>query len=411
MVAERPPDPPLLVMMSNNIIYAADSISGLRAWSSKNDRDLLASTELLDEANAPRLPISMAIDASEGEESVERAAIGFEDGSFSIYALRKNHKRFKKLFTHPPSSNGMLSALAYSSPYLLTMTEDHLLSLYAFEEISTAHGMLDAPKLLYSLRSHTAWPPVSLSLRMNASGMTAAIAYSIPTYLSGWTVGVQELILSHKGVLLESRLATAADEHSFTLSAYRSPSSPSVRFSLPMPGSTREATGTGGPSRSKPTSMSYSHPYLLVAHPDNTLSLYLVRSTSKALSISSGNRLWGHTSSISGAHVGMRGKAVSVSRLGDELRVWDLEGGMNSSVNRKRSRNGELSVRIQPSKVGEVDTQGDTSGKQIGLRFALDQGFDDSSVSRGWVGFDEQNVIVLREKSEGSQALVVYDFS
>jgi hypothetical protein len=47
----------------------------------------------------------------------------------------------------------------------------------------------------------------------------------------------------------------------------------------------------------------------------------------------------------------------------------------------------------------------------MGLRFALDQGFDDSSVSRGWVGFDEQNVIVLREKSEGSQALVVYDFT
>lgn len=418
VVAERPPDPPLLVMMSNSIVYAADSINGLRAWRSKNERDLLASTELLDEvnvpfgeANAPRLPISMAIDASEGEEGVERVAIGFEDGAFSIYALQKNEERFEKLFTHPPSSNGMLSALAYSSPYLLTMTEDHLLSLYAFEEVSTVHGVLNAPTLLYSLRSNTAWPPVSLSLRMNATSMTAAIAYSLPTYLSGWTVGVQELILSHKGVLLESRLATAADEHSFTLSAYRSTSSPSPGSSSPLPGNAREAAATSGPSRSKPTSMSYSHPYLLVAHPDNTLSLYLVRSTSQALSISSGNRLWGHTSSISGAHVGMRGKAVSVSRLGDELRVWDLEGGMNSSANRKRSRNGELSVRIQPSKVGEVNTQHGASESQIGLRFALDQGFDDSSVSQGWVGFDEQSVIVLREKSEGSQALVVYDFS
>lgn len=273
------------------------------------------------------------------------------------------------------------------------------------------HGVLNAPTLLYSLRSNTAWPPVSLSLRMNATSMTAAIAYSLPTYLSGWTVGVQELILSHKGVLLESRLATAADEHSFTLSAYRSTPSPSPGSSSPLPGNAREAAATSGPSRSKPTSMSYSHPYLLVAHPDNTLSLYLVRSTSQALSISSGNRLWGHTSSISGAHVGMRGKAVSVSRLGDELRVWDLEGGMNSSANRKRSRNGELSVRIQPSKVGEVNTQHGASESQIGLRFALDQGFDDSSVSQGWVGFDEQSVIVLREKSEGSQALVVYDFS
>ena len=67
---------------------------------------------------------------------------------------------------------------------------------------------------------------------------------------------------------------------------------------------------------------------------------------------------------------------------------------------------------MQPSKASEEHhTQDDESGQQVGLRFALDQGFDDSSVSRGWVGFDEQNVIVLREKSEGSQALVVYDFT
>ena len=407
VVAERPPEPPLLVMMSNNIVYAADSISGLRAWSSKNDRGMLASTPLFSELDTPRLPISMAIDATQSDEGLERVAVGFADGSFSIYALKKDHTSFDNMFTHPPSTNGMLSALAYSSPYLLTMTEDHLLSLYTFGETLDTCSSLEPPKLLYSLRSHTAWPPVSLSLRTTAASMTAAIAYSLPTYLSGWTVGVQELMLSHKGELLESRLATAADEHSFTLSAYRSASSSSMRSPSPLPGATGEVSLPSSPSRSKPTSMSYSHPYLLVAHPDNTLALYLVRSTSSALSISSGNRLWGHTSSISGAHVGMRGKAVSVSRLGDELRVWDLEGGMASSATRRRSRNGELSVRVQPSRAADDDVQED----EVGLRFALEQRFDDSTVSRGWVGFDEQNVIVLREKSEGSQALVVYDFT
>jgi WD40 repeat protein len=152
--------------------------------------------------------------------------------------------------------------------------------------------------------------------------------------------------------------------------------------------------------------MSYSHPYLLAAHPDNTLTLYLVNSTSKALSISHGTRLWGHTSSVSGAHVGTRGKAVSVGRLGDELRVWDLEGGMGSAASRKRSLNGDLSVRVQPLK-----TTQDANDVEFGLRSALEQGFDDETVSRGWVGFDEQNVIVLREKREGCQSLVVYDFT
>lgn len=394
-------------MLSNSTIFAADSISGLRAWSVRDGRDLLASIALNEgSADTLQLPVSMAIDSAEGKDDCERTVLGFEDGSFSIFALRRDQRRFDVLFTHPASSNGMLSALAMSSPYLLTMTEDHLLSLYEFASSDHDMSRLAPPRLLYSLRSHTAWPPVSLSLRTTATSMTAAIAYSLPTYLSGWTVGVQELNLSHKGELLGSRLATAADEHSFTLSAYRSTTSPNTN-------SSSEPLLTNRPSSSKPTSMSYSHPYLLVAHPDNTLSLYLVKSTSSTLSISSGNRLWGHTSSISGAHVGMRGKAVSVSRRGDELRVWDLEGGMASLANRRRFRNGELSVRVQPSKAADeaVEGQDESNEQTFGLRLALDQKFDDESVSRGWVGFDEQNVIVLREKREGIQALVVYDFT
>ncbi|KAL5118828.1 hypothetical protein ACEQ8H_003331 [Pleosporales sp. CAS-2024a] len=413
VVTERRPDPPLLVMMSASSVFAADSIHGLRAWNSKPSRELLASISLAAaESDTLRLPISMAINSTESTQSSDEIAVGFEDGSFSLYALDQDRHSFDCVFTHPPSTNGGLSAIAYSSPYLLTMTEDHLLSIYAFDEVQRNSSVLNAPRLLYSLRSHTAWPPVSLSLRTSAASMTAAIAYSIPTYLSGWTVGVQELRLSLTGDLLESRLATAADERSFTLSAYRSASSPSTRSSSPLPGSPPEAKLNNSPGTTKPTSMSYSHPYLLVAHPDNTLSLYLVKSTASALSISSGNRLWGHTSSISGAHVGMRGKAVSVSRLGDELRVWDLEGGTTSLANRRRFRNGDMSVRVQPSRaLHGFENTDDIRQRRDGLRSALEQGFDDTTVSRGWVGFDEQNVFVLREKREGNQALVVYDFT
>ncbi|KAF2129108.1 hypothetical protein P153DRAFT_292180 [Dothidotthia symphoricarpi CBS 119687] len=407
VVSERSPDPPLLVMMSNSTVFAADSISGLRAWNSKNQRELLASIMLTSaQTDALQLPVSMAIDTDvcDEEQRCERVVLGFEDGSFSIFALRKDLNKFEVLFTHPPSTNGMLSALAYSSPYLLTMTEEHLLSLYAFREPPAGSNTLDPPRLLYSLRSHTAWPPVSLSLRTTATSMTAAIAYSIPTYLSGWTVGVQELRLSHTGELLESRLATAADDTSFTLSSQRSASSPSTRPSSPFLGTPRDFPST---SPAPPTSTSYSHPYLLVAHPDNTLTLYLVKSTTATLSVSPGTRLWGHTSSISGAHVGMRGKAVSVSRLGDELRVWDLEG---RPANKRRSRIAPCSVRVQPAQPN--DALDEDTAQDSGLRFALAQrGFDDATVSRGWVGFDEQNVVVLRQKSGGSQALVVYDFT
>ncbi len=412
VVAERAPDPPLLVMMSNNIVYAADSINGLRAWSLKDGRGLLAHISLDNERNIAQLPVSMAIDAAGTQGGPPRVVLGFHDGAFSIYSLRKDYTGFDSLFAHPSSVNGMLSALAYSSPYLLTMTEDHLLSLYTFAEVSTISKKLKDPRLLYSLRSHTAWPPVTLSLRTTmADSITIVIAYCLPTYLSGWTVGVQELKLSTQGKLLDSRLATAADEHAFTLSTSRSASSPSTRSSSPRPENFQARSIVSSLTLSKPTSTSYAHPYLLIAHPDNTLSLFLVRSTSSGLSISTGNRLWGHTSSISGAHVGLRGKAVSVSRLGDELRIWDLEGGMVSLAARKRLRKGEMSVRVQPSKSSDQDIQDGEPKPQSGLKSALEQGFDDSTVSLGWAGFDEQNVIVLREKSKSIQSLVVYDFT
>jgi hypothetical protein len=123
VVADRAPDPPLLAMMSNGIVYAADSISGLRAWSSKDKRDLLATNSLVAHEGATlRLPVSMTVDSSDADGASERVAMGFADGSFSIYALNQEEGRFETLFTHPPSTNGAITAIAYSSgklPYLV----------------------------------------------------------------------------------------------------------------------------------------------------------------------------------------------------------------------------------------------------------------------------------------------------
>lgn len=413
VVAQPPSDPPLLVVMSSNAIYTADAACGVRAWSSKNGQEFIAGTSLCkDGSNVSQNPTSITIDTSEHGVH-ERVAVGFDDGSFIVLALATNDKVFRLLFAHPPSTNGALTALAYSSPYLLSMTCDHLLSIYAFPQNVHQDQPLRAPKLLYSLKSHTVWSPVSLSIRTTPTTMIAAIAYALPTYLSGWTIGLQEMRFSLDGDLTETRLATAADTQSYTLSGQRSMSSPTTRSSSPRTDGIREPSFADSFSSSKPTSMSYSHPYLLAAHPDNTLSLYLVKSTSSTLSISPGSRLWGHTSSVSGTHVGVRGKAVSVSRLGDELRVWDLESGMTSMIGRRHVASENMSVRVQPAKGGALPSEDENkpTAYKHSLRLALDKGFDDSTISKGWVGFDEQNVVVLREKSEGSQVLVVHDFS
>jgi hypothetical protein len=373
--------------------------------------------------NSP--PTSLAIDATSTDANLPRAVVGFENGAFGMYSLDITTSTFYHIYSHEPSINGVVTSVAVAWPYVVTMTATQLLSLYKCNAVATPSTPTGSPRLVHSLKSHTVWPPLTTSLRLNSGSVVVSIAYAIPTYLSGWTVGVQEVKISETGDLLESRISSAIDQH------YR----PLAFASRPMtthltPASGGLATSTTLELRhihSKPTSLSYTHPYLLVAHPDNTLTLYLVSSTSESLSISEGSRLWGHTSSVSGAHVGGRGKAVSVSKRGDELRVWELEGGFGSLSARKRLAVGDLSVRLQPEqkKADNLDTA------QAGLdlinnrtpvdpeitstlspnNVGTDADADELTLIRGWIGFDEENVVVLKEQSQGRQALVVYDFT
>ena len=240
--------------------------------------------------------------------------------------------------------------------------------------------------------------------------------------------------MSSAGHLLESRLASAIDQHYRPLAL----SVPPMMHHLSSPGAESFTPLTTSELRhihSKPTSLSYTHPYLLVSHPDNTLTLYLVSSTTTSLTIGAGSRLWGHTSSVSGAHVTGRGKAVSVSKRGDELRVWELEGGFASSAARKRLVTGDLSVQVRPEAKATVtkatvtkatatkatvtkptSTSGLAFGNEAvvaGIAHTRQQTEDEHelTLTRGWIGFDEENVVVLKEQSQGRQALLIYDFT
>ena len=422
-MAEQAPVPPVIVQMHNGIIYMASQADGLRAWSAKSDRKMLAQQHFHGERISP--PTSLAIDATLTDAKLSRAVVGFENGAFGMYSLDLKAPTFSHIYSHEPSINGVVTSVAIAWPYVVTMTATQLLSLYKCRSAATSSTPAGPPRLVHSLKSHTVWPPLTTSLRLSSGSVVVSIAYAIPTYLSGWTVGVQEVKISDTGDLLESRISSAIDQH------YR----PLAFASRPMtthltPASGGLATSTTLELRhihSKPTSLSYTHPYLLVAHPDNTLTLYLVSSTAESLSISEGSRLWGHTSSVSGAHVGGRGKAVSVSKRGDELRVWELEGGFGSLSARKRLAVGDLSVRLQPEakKVDNLDTAQagldlinnrpssdlEPAGTLSPNHTDTDADADELTLTRGWIGFDEENVVVLKEQSQGRQALVVYDFT
>ncbi len=416
-VAEQPPVPPLLVRLHRGVVFTVDCTAGLRAWSLRGEQKLIA-TACLESDEATRVsesaPTALAIDVHNEENDRIRVAVGFADGHFGIYELQRDASIFVHQYTHPPSSNGMISAIAYNFPHFLTMTEAQLLSLYCFEvkpKQQAAMESLHPPRLLSSLRSHTVWPPLSLSLRGSSEHITASIAYALPTYLSGWSVGLQELRLTLEGDVLESRLASAIDQ-GFQPFYPLSSSSPSSLLQQEN-SATRSTLVERLLSSTKPTSLSYSHPYLLASHPDNTLSLYMVTSTTDVLSIGNGRRLWGHTTSVSGAHVGDRGKAVSVSSRGDELRVWELEGGLSKRRVTAAEESVEVRAGIRDNAVEEHVTNSlEVSAARNALRRLGDERHAaELAVAPGWVGFDEEKVVVLHEKGLGTQALIVYDFT
>ncbi|PMD14199.1 hypothetical protein NA56DRAFT_584175 [Hyaloscypha hepaticicola] len=422
-VADRPSVPSMLVRLAEGVVVTADKEDGLRAWSLK-EKELIATYSMKEEG----IPTCLAVDEQESGTGGLGIVLGFEDGGWGTWRLDIAGKEFKRTYRHPASSNGLLSAVAYSNPYVLTITEEQLLSLYSFTAAPPIEadgslvlipllGQPSQPRLLASLKSHTSWPPLSLSIRTTASTIIASIAYSLPIYLSGYTIGLQELHLSPITGLISSSRLTSALPQGFS--------------SLLSPTSSSPSSGTSTPTQShpfnqgigsRPTTLSYSHPYILATHPDNTLTLYLCTSTASSLTITPGTKLWGHTSSVSSAEITPRGKAVSVSTRGNELRVWELEGGLSSSSaststsspsklfpsDKRRRKLEDRSVWIRPEPKSST-----ASGVEIdeGRGKEGEQWEEEIEERKRWVGFDDEMVIVLKESGRGTQALMVYDFT
>ena len=454
-VADRPSVPSMLVKLAEGVVVTADQGDGLRAWDLK-EKELIATYTL----NEEDVPTCLAIDEQESGTGELGIALGFVDGGWGSWRLNVAEKTFKREYRHAASSNGILSSVAYANPYILTITESQLMSLYSFTAAPPAEpeigedqdqdafivtkedaevspvkeepSTLDIPavelpvfeqpaqpRLLASLRSHTSFPPVSLSIRTTASTIVASIAYSLPTYLSGYTIGLQELHLSPLTGLISSSRLTSALPQGFSSLISPTTSSPSSGTSTPVQHHLVQTAPGGAGGGSRPTTLSYSHPYILATHPDNTLTLYLCTSTASSLTITPGIKLWGHTSSVSSAEITPRGKAVSVSTRGNELRVWELEGGTSFSRaettgdERKRRSRGrrleERSVWIRPEAKASADNvKGE--GKEI-AREGRGEDDDYVDVKKRWVGFDDEMVIVLKESGTGTQALMVYDFT
>ncbi|KAL2173604.1 uncharacterized protein P884DRAFT_332696 [Thermothelomyces heterothallicus CBS 202.75] len=417
----------MLVKIAEGIAVTADGTEGLRAWDLKN-RKLIAQAAIGGDGGPSddAVPSCIAVDEGEAGRGLLDVALGFSDGSFGVWRLSAESNRLERRYRHEKSSNGELVAMAFAYPYLLTATGTVLVSLYTFEgpgatrgdkERSKAAasrdgaGKLPPPYLLTSLDSHSSRPPLALSIRKAGSVTIASVAYTFSTR-RGWSIGLQDLHIHQPTAGLDSVPEIGATRIAYTppvetdgvsyspLSPPATPQRgrPDLAASAPFTGPSGSESETPEPG---PTTLCYTHPYLLAALPDNTLILHMCTSNASSLSISDGIRLWGHTSGISDAEITARGKAVSVSTRGEEMRVWELEGRSTGVSSR--------SVEIRP---WQSPGSGSAAG---GLALCDDLRTGDPArdwdEKRNWVGFDDEMVIVLKETKGARESLMVYDFT
>ncbi|KAI1409867.1 hypothetical protein F5Y13DRAFT_169111 [Hypoxylon sp. FL1857] len=425
----------VLVKVTEGIAVTADVATGLRAWDLKT-KQLLAHISL-GEINSEVAPSCLTIDDQYIQGQVLDIAVGFSDGGFGVWRLDVQERKLLRRYRHEKSSNGELVGVAFSYPYLLTATKSVLISMYTFDgppgkDQSTAtesdvkatddetvrsqspqdtkdqHTMehsksraqensngrtSQAPYLLTSLKSHTSRAPLALSIRKTARGIVASIAYTFST-LQGWSLGIQDLHLRSPTSKTKSTPDITTTRLAYTVPIRTAPSQ------IPSPPTTpSQHTSSSPPSLHDgelegPINLCYTHPYLLATLPDNTLILYLCTSNATSLSISPGIRLWGHTSGISDAEITARGKAVSVSCRGEEIRVWELEG---------RAHGKSIEVRPIVKPIADDEEKVDDVGPNATSAVQWDD-------RRNWVGFDDEMVIVLKE-SKGRESLMVYDFT
>ncbi|TQV90763.1 F-box domain-containing protein [Cordyceps javanica] len=409
-----PPPWQTLIKVVEGIAVTADAVSGLRAWDLRT-RQTMAQAPLESHHPERLRPSCLAVDDARLRRGQVDVAVGFEDGTSGIWRLDAHQNTMVLLCRQEKSFLGRLLSIAYSYPYLLTATQLGFIALYTFnnhgfDNLSDASDDTDGeaareaasqspqdaddeqvtlppPYLLTSLKSHSTQGPLSLSLRKSASSVVASIAYTFNT-VGGWSIGIQDLDIRPSGAVT-SRLATSLPTQ--IGSSRSSPSSSPLQPSSYDFATVDDDTG--------PAKLRYSHPYLLVTLPDNTLVLHLCTATATSLTISSGVRLWGHTSGISDAEITPRGKAVSVSMRGDEIRLWDLEG-----------RYTPRSVAVRPrwqDAVGSSSAEQSPAGSAP--RTPTPTGSDDGR--RNWVGFDDEVVLVLKEAINGRDSLTLYDFT
>ncbi|KGO72519.1 hypothetical protein PITC_075150 [Penicillium italicum] len=349
-------------------------------------------------------PTALAV--SQIQDKIE-ISVGLENGHFSLFLLNVQTSQLDLQSSHAGCSGAAITAMALSSPYLMTVSHHKDLTLYNLRPGRHRAGEtaeVSEPRQVASLKGDNIVAPMTLSLRVSSFEIVATIVYSFFHIGCGWSLGIQELRLGKDGQQLDSRLATTVDSQY----GLRPPQARKRRQTGAESVDNQPRIGPGAPSiihQQPPTSMSYSHPYLLTSHADNTLTMYLVVSTSESVFVQGARRLWGHTSSVSAVQVTNRGKAISISSRGDEIRIWELEMAISSLGSRKFFEENGVQLNAE-----NKDREPEPEPGLGTISHNLGRVNVESQELTLPIGFDEERVLLLREKT-GTQLLECYDFS
>ncbi|KAF4119457.1 hypothetical protein GMORB2_4722 [Geosmithia morbida] len=405
-----------LVKVVEGLAITADVASGLMVWDLRT-RSPVAQTGLEPSSGCQVHPTCLAVDDELLSQGGVGIAAGFDNGTFGVWRMDLANKQLIKLCRHSRGPQGRLEAIAYCQPYVLAASTGGYVAVWTLD--AHWHNGTDgdatkakdarAPHMVRSLRSHSTRAPLTLSMRRVSLSVIASIVYTLDT-VGGWCIGIQDFDIRPSlgdgpPEIVDSRIAHTVPTPMYGARAQTAPamSPPNGRGVRHIIGNedhvddgddqNQNSVHSTPPSASSlgPICLCYNHPYLLATLPDNTLLLHLCTTTSTRLTISPGTRLWGHTSGISDAEITARGKAVSVSARGDEIRVWELEG-----------RAGGCSVEVRPRQQDAIPEESSTDAPAMST--SLD-------FKKNKVGFDEEMVIVLKEALDGRESLMVYDFT
>ncbi|KAE8378736.1 hypothetical protein BDV26DRAFT_261111 [Aspergillus bertholletiae] len=416
----QPPQPPILVQFCAGLVFIADSHHGLRVWHADNTNSCLASIPFPNaKTQAPIVPTSLKATYS-SQQNVTRIAVGFKNGCFSVYNMDIRALQLELGFTYTSSTDEAITGIALSFPYILLVSQCNVLSLFSIQTVDENSDynpveLKEKACLLATLKAESILAPMSLSVRVAGSNIISSIVYSFYHVGCGWSIGIQELHFNKSGQQISSRLTTTVDSQygviplrpSSQAPEGQQPSLNNVLYGWPTEPSILH--------REPPTSISYSHPYLLTSHADNTLTVYLVVSTTNSLYVKGGQRLWGHTTSIAAAQVGDHGKAVSVSSRGDEIRIWELEPLISYFGTQRMLKEKSIQVSPENKQRRKYENSGVLSGVSRceineGQLSSLERSYELNQI-RGCVGFDDERVLLLRERNIGNQLLELYDFT